>query len=58
MTTRTIYGTIMNKIEQKTITVVFFRTGSGNEPVREWLKSLSFEDRKIVGFDIKTVEFG
>jgi antitoxin HicB len=31
---------------------------SGREPVREWLKSLTAEDRKIVGEDIKTVEFG
>jgi phage-related protein len=30
----------------------------GNEPVREWLKSLSLEDRKIIGEDIKTVQFG
>jgi phage-related protein len=30
---------------------------SGREPVREWLKSLPAEDRKIVGEDIKDVEF-
>jgi phage-related protein len=28
------------------------------EPVREWLKGLSPEDRKTIGEDIKTVEFG
>jgi phage-related protein len=38
--------------------VVFFRTQSGNEPVREWLKSLSLDDRRIIGEDIKTVQFG
>jgi phage-related protein len=38
--------------------VVFFRTDSGTEPVRDWLKSLDKEDRKIVGEDIKTVQFG
>jgi phage-related protein len=43
----------------KKIEVIFFRTGAGGEPVREWLKSLSpIEDRKQIGVDIKTVEFG
>ena len=30
----------------------------GNEPVREWLKSLPLEDKKTIGEDIKTVQFG
>jgi len=30
----------------------------GNEPVREWLKALPREDRKTIGEDIKTVQFG
>ena len=38
--------------------VVFYKTEHGNEPVREWLKSLSQEDRKTIGEDIKTVQFG
>lgn len=38
--------------------VVFYRTDAGNEPVREWLKSLRREDRKVIGEDIKTVQFG
>lgn len=38
--------------------VVFYRTGSGNEPVREWLKELSREDRRVIGEDIKTVQYG
>lgn len=37
--------------------VVFFKTDSGNEPVREWLRSLSKTDRKIIGEDVKTVQF-
>ena len=37
----------------------FYRSDSGREPVREWLRSLpSPEDRKLIGEDIKTVEFG
>jgi phage-related protein len=39
------------------LTVVFFLTESGREPVREWLKSLDKEDRKIIGEDIKLVQF-
>lgn len=35
----------------------FFRTENGNEPVREWLYSLSKEDRKIIGNDILKVQY-
>jgi phage-related protein len=42
----------------KRIAAIFFRTEAGGEPVREWLKSLSPEDRKCIGEDIKTAEFG
>jgi len=36
-----------------------FGRDAGGEPVRDWLKSLpSDEDRKRIGEDIKTVEFG
>ncbi len=38
--------------------VVFYQTASGREPVREWLKSLPPEERKIIGEDIKTVQYG
>ncbi len=38
--------------------VVFYRSASGNEPVRDWLKQLDNKDRKIIGEDIKTVQFG
>jgi len=38
--------------------VCFFKTEMGNEPVREWLKDLSPSDRKVIGEDIKTVQFG
>ena len=35
----------------------FYRSDSGREPVREWLKGLEAEDRKVIGEDIKDVEF-
>ncbi|HMD72043.1 MAG TPA: hypothetical protein VKF41_11895 [Bryobacteraceae bacterium] len=31
----------------------FYRSDSGREPVREWLKGLEPEDRKVIGEDIK-----
>jgi len=40
------------------IQVAFFRTERGNEPVREWLKELSKANRRAIGEDIKTVQFG
>lgn len=40
------------------IRVVFFRTERGNEPVREWLKGLPKDERRVIGEDIKTVQFG
>lgn len=36
----------------------FFKTESGNEPVRDWLRGLPAKDRKTIGEDIKTVQFG
>ncbi len=41
-----------------TLEVFFYRSRSGNEPVREWLKELPRADRKTIGGDIKTVQFG
>src|ERR1700719_3081146 len=43
----------------KRVPAIFFRTESAGDPVRDWLKDLpSSEDRKRIGEDIKTVEFG
>lgn len=42
----------------KRVPAFFYRTERGNEPVREWLKGLNAEDRKVIGDDIQTVEFG
>src|SRR6266480_4788538 len=36
---------------------VFFRTETGREPVRQWLKALPKNERKIIGEDIMTVQF-
>lgn len=37
--------------------VVFFKTHAGNEPVREWLKSLPREECRVIGVDILKVQF-
>ena len=42
----------------RSLAVVFYRTESGNEPVREWLKGLSKQDKRAIGGDIKTVQYG
>lgn len=36
---------------------IFYRSVGGNEPVREWLKSLPKPDRKAIGEDIAYVQF-
>jgi phage-related protein len=40
------------------IPVVFYRTAAGAEPVREWLRRLSTEDRKTIGTDLATLQVG
>jgi phage-related protein len=42
----------------KKLPASFYSLSSGTEPVREWLKELPVSDRRIVGGDIATAEFG
>ena len=42
--------------QEPILAVAFFRTASGK--VREWLRSLPRGERRIIGEDIKTVQFG
>jgi len=45
--------------QTKRVPAIFFRTEAGGEPVREWLKALPLpDDRRRIGYDIQTVEFG
>lgn len=37
--------------------VRFYATDSGSEPVREWLKLLPSEERRLIGEDIKAVQY-
>jgi hypothetical protein len=38
--------------------VAFYQSEVGNEPVREWLKELPRDDKRLIGEDIKTVQLG
>lgn len=40
------------------LSVKFFRTEAGSEPVRDWLAELPKEQRRLIGEDIKTVQYG
>jgi phage-related protein len=42
----------------KEIPVIFYRTAAGGEPVREWLRGLSAEDRRTIGADLATIQVG
>ncbi len=39
------------------LNVIFYRSASGNEPVRDWLKDLPADERRTIGEDIKTVQY-
>jgi phage-related protein len=40
------------------IPIVFYRTMTGVEPVRDWLRGLPDDDRCEIGFDLATVQVG
>ncbi|HWK81095.1 MAG TPA: type II toxin-antitoxin system RelE/ParE family toxin [Thermomicrobiales bacterium] len=44
-------------MHHKRVEASFYRSDSGDEPVRDWLKSLPADDRRAIGFDLKTIEF-
>lgn len=37
--------------------MIFFRSASGNEPVRTWLKQLLPEERKMIGEDLQVLQY-
>ncbi len=40
------------------LTVRFYCETTGSEPVRDWLKGLPADEKREIGLDIKTVQFG
>lgn len=45
-------------MNQKRLQAAFYRAASGSEPARDWLLDLPEAERRVVGYDIATVEFG
>jgi phage-related protein len=41
----------------RNLNVAFYKTDNGNEPVREWLLSLTKTERKIIGDDVLKVQY-
>lgn len=48
----------MARSDLKKLPAAFYRNAAGREPVREWLKALPPDDRRTIGIDIATVEYG
>lgn len=40
------------------LAVRFYHTGHGREPVRDWLKALPAAERRTIGDEIRTLQFG
>lgn len=53
-----VFILIHSRTPQPKLRVRFFRTTEDREPVRDWLKSLPAEERKAIGDEIRTVQFG
>ena len=47
----------MTETDPPKISLVFYRTTSGTEPVREWLKAMDREDRLAAGVDLLRVQY-
>lgn len=45
-------------VKSKKSDVFFYQTQNGVEPVSGWLKELSKSDKKTIGEDIQTVQYG
>ncbi len=47
----------MAMVNMAKLQAVFFKAGSGREPVRDWLLSLKRDERRQIGTDIAYVQF-
>ncbi len=43
--------------ETPKIPLLFYRSGGGREPVRDWLKELDRDDRLAIGMDLLRVQY-
>jgi phage-related protein len=53
-----VRGQMDQKNSARPIKVRFYKTDSGSEPVREWLRDMDEVDRRIIGNDLMTVQWG
>ena len=53
-----MYQNKYHVFDEPTLTVSFYRSASGTEPVRDWLIELPKAARRAIGEDMKTVQFG
>ena len=44
--------------EEKSLSVAFFRSKNGSEPVKEWIQEMPRGDRQRIGQDLRLVEMG
>jgi phage-related protein len=49
--------TLLSVSAKRPLPVIFFRTASGNEPVREWLKRLPSDERRLIGEDLQVLQY-
>ncbi len=47
----------MTESDPPKIPLVFYRSTSGTEPVRDWLKAMDRDDRLVVGADLLRVQY-
>ena len=52
-----IIDTLVFVAAKRPLPVIFFRTASGNEPVREWLKQLPSDERRLIGEDLQVLQY-
>ena len=50
-------NSILENHKDKILKVYFYKAPTGKEPVREWLKLRTPEEKKAIGEDIKAIEF-
>lgn len=46
----------MDLTQGNVFSVFYFRQPSGNEPVKDWIRSFNKHDRKVIGEDIETAQ--
>lgn len=46
----------MDLTQRNVFSVSYFRQSSGKEPVKDWIRSFSKNDRKVIGEDIKAAQ--